>query len=320
MSFFHGKRIVVTGAVGFIGSHIVRLLRNSECEIIRVLRAPAAPVAKGGRARVRDVIGDVRDAQTWAAVLPRADVVFHLAAQTSAAVAEADPAADYEQNVLPVQLLVTARSRPLPVIVFASTITIAGVADGHRRVNESVPDDPITTYDRHKRMAEDCLRDVASSVSLRLANVYGPGPQSKHADRGVLNSMIVRALAGEPLTIYGAGDRNRDYVFVDDVARAFLAAARHAERIGGRHFVIGTGRGRTMTQAVRSMATGVARASGTRAPVRHVQPVQTPGPIEDRDYVADARAFRVSTGWKPRVGFPDGIRRTITAVERVSAR
>ncbi len=310
MSFFHGKRIVVTGAAGFIGSHVVRLLRNTECVIVRLLHAPAEPLTKRGRARVKDVIGDVREQRTWKAVLPGADVVLHLAAQTSASLAEADPAADYEQNVRPVERLLRECRRRRPTIVFASTTTIAGIPD-HLPVDESFPDAPMTVYDRHKQAAEALLGEYPRGVSLRLANVYGPGPLSRHADRGVLNAMIARAIAGEALTIYGEGGRLRDYVYVEDAARAFLAAAQRADGTVGHRFVIGTGRGHTVAAAIHLVAKRVAARTGVAVAVRHATPPAPPLAIDARDFVADSRKFRKATRWRPLVSLSDGIDRTI---------
>jgi nucleoside-diphosphate-sugar epimerase len=259
---------------------------------------------------VKDVIGDVREQSTWKAVLPGVDVVFHLAAQTSARVAEADPDADFTQNVLPMERLLQECPRRRPAIIFASTVTIAGIPD-HLPVDESFPDAPMTVYDRHKKAAEDRLKVYARGVSLRLANIYGPGRLSGNADRGILNAMVAKALAGEALTIYGKGDRLRDYVYVDDAARAFLAAARHVDRLAGHHFVIGTGRGHTVADAIRLVASRVTARTGVTIGVRRVKPPRPPAAIDARDFIADSRRFRKITRWRPLVSLADGIDRTI---------
>jgi nucleoside-diphosphate-sugar epimerase len=259
---------------------------------------------------VKDVIGDVGEQRTWKAALPGVDIVFHLAAQTSASVAEADPAADFMHNVLPMDRLLHECRRRRPAIIFASTATVVGIPL-QLPVDESGPDHPITVYDQHKKAAEDLLAPYPLGVSLRLSNVYGPGPLSTHPDRGVLNAMIARALAGAALTIFGSGERVRDYLFVEDAAKAFLAAARCAGRIGGRHFVVGTGRGHTIAEAIRLVASRVAARTGVAVAVRHANPPGGLVAIDARDFVANSREFRSATRWRPLVSLADGIDRTI---------
>lgn len=301
--FFRGKRVALTGASGFIGSNLLGWLRRAGAKVI---------VAKG----------DVSKKSAWRHILNGADIVFHLAAQTSASAAEADPAWDFEQNVLPMLRLLEQcrRSRRRPAIVFASTATIAGLP-ARLPVNETFPDRPITVYDTHKKMAEDCLKHyarlgLARGVCLRLCNVYGPGPLSRKPDRGVLNAMIAKALRGEALDIYGKGDRLRDYVFIDDVVEAFAAAARRADALSGRSFIIGSGRGHAIGEAIRLVAARVARSTGVRARVRRVRPPAPAAAIEARHFIADSRRFARATGWKAEVSLADGIDRVIASATR----
>lgn len=323
-AFFRAKRIVITGATGFIGSSLVRWLRRADCRIIRVLRAGPIPTAGdpapgSGPARISDVRGDIRERRVWEEVLDGADLVYHLAAQTSARSADNSPFEDLEQNVLPMLRLLEEcrKQRRPPAIVFASTVTIAGIPD-RLPVDESFPDRPMTMYDLHKKMAEDYLklfvrRGLARGLSLRLANVYGPGPLSTKGDRGVLNQMIARALEDRPLTVYGKGDRLRDYVYVDDAVAAFAAAARHMDNLNGRHFVIGTGRGHTVQEAIRLVAKRVAALTRRRVEMQNVEPPSPLPPIEDRDFVAESRRFRAATRWKASISLLQGLDRTIIA-------
>jgi nucleoside-diphosphate-sugar epimerase len=173
-------------------------------------------------------------------------------------------------------------------------------------------------YDLHKQVAEQYLRwyaeqGIVRGVTLRLANVYGPGPRSSRSDRGILNQMIRRALAGEPLTVYGTGEQVRDYVYVEDAARAFLAAARNGESLTGGCFVIGSGRGHTIDEAMRMIAMRCAARTGIEVPVRHVEPPGALSPIEQRHFVADTRRFCAATGWHARCTLAEGIDLTMEA-------
>ncbi len=318
--FYRGRRILISGGGGYIGASITRRLAPIECEIVRLGRGASSYPSIPGRATVRDVPGDVVDPDLWDRALDGVDVVFHLAAQTSVYVADRDPAADAALNVLPmVRLLETCRRRGTrPRILFAGTATEVGLPD-RLPVDETADDRPVTAYDRHKLVAESCLKcyvrqRIVQGATLRLANVYGPGPGSGSADRGILNRMVVRALRGEPLTVYGTGEFLRDYVFVDDVARAFLTAGEKIEAVDGGHFLVGSGIGHTVVDAIRTVADRVFLRTGRRADVAQVDEPSDLSPIERRNFVADISRLSESTGWQPTVTLADGIDRTIEAV------
>ncbi|MDW7710834.1 MAG: NAD-dependent epimerase/dehydratase family protein [Deferrisomatales bacterium] len=317
---FTGKGILITGGAGYLASSLVALLKDAYCRIVRLDRPGAAWEPVRGNAQVVDVAGDVSDPAVWERNLHGIDFVFHFAAQTSTYEANDSPVADQAVNVRPMLYLLEAcrRRGARPTVCFSSTVTVAGMPE-RLPVDECHPDHPFTVYDLHKRMAEQYLRWYAEQgfvqgVILRLANVYGPGPRSSRSDRGVLNQMICRALAGEVLTVYGAGDQVRDYVYVEDVVRAFLAAARHAEALSGRHFIIGSGRGHTITEAMRMIAERVASRTGREVAVRHVAPPDGLSPIEGRHFVGDSSLFSGLTGWQPRTSLAEGIDRTMESL------
>jgi nucleoside-diphosphate-sugar epimerase len=146
-----------------------------------------------------------------------------------------------------------------------------------------------------------------------LSNVYGPGARVRNADRDVLNRMIRAAVHGEALTIYGTGEYLRDYLFVEDVIDAFLMASAQPEQISARHYVIGSGRGTTVRQAVELIAARVESLTGRRVPVNTAEPITPLTAIERRHFVADPSRFSAATGWRPACSLADGIDRTIEA-------
>lgn len=317
---------LVTGGAGFVAASLVRELARDSAAVRRFFRPErGAPALSPGVAAVSDVHGDVTVRAELERALDGVEVVHHLAAQTSLYAAEADPVADVSANVLPLlYVLEHARTRGhVPLVLLASTVTVFGLT-AKLPVDESCADDPRSVYDLDKLAAERFLAHYAASgvvrgAALRLANVYGPGPRSSSADRGVLNAMVRRALAGEALTIYGTGEWLRDYVYVDDVARAFVLASRRPDAMNGRSFVVASGRGVTVADAVRLVAELVGERTGRRVEVRHVAPPLHLSPLEMRQFVGRSDAFRAATGWSPSVSLREGLERTIEHCVRSEA-
>ena len=316
-----GRSMLVTGASGYVGSALVRALAKISSHLILLAREDRpAPLVPGAQAEISAVAGDIRKTETWSRVLPGIDYVFHLAAQTSTYVANQDPLTDFDFNVLPVmRMLQTCERQELgPGIVFAGTVTQVGVPS-EVPVDESFPDHPVTVYDVHKLMAEKYLelssrKTVVQTVTLRLSNVYGPGRTAGSSDRGILNQIVRKGLRGETLTIYGDGKFVRDYMYIGDVVDAFLAAATRMADVSGSYYVIGSGLGHRIVDAVSMVADSVMRKTERRPQVVHVPPPAGLSPIEERNFVADTTSFRAATGWEPRISLADGIDRTIDYV------
>lgn len=309
-------RYLITGGAGYVGTALLPLIAAEQGQVRRFFRGEKAPASAPGLA-VEDFVGDVRSSDDLTRALAGIDVVLHLAAQTSVYVAEADPAADVEANVLPMLRLLEA-CRALgskPTVVLASTATIYGVSPP-LPVREDAPAAPVTVYDLHKLAAERYLAHYVQEghvrgASLRLANVYGPGPKSSRPDRGVLNGMVRRALSGETLKIYGTGEFLRDYVYVDDVARAFLLAAARADALAGRAVPVASGDGHTFAQAIGLVARLVGERTSREVRVEHVEPPAGLSRIENRSFVADPRGLHASLGFVAEISLEQGIQRTI---------
>jgi len=211
LEYYNGKNILLTGGRGYIGSNLIKALKDVDCRILALDLPEIQPREYNSKAKVKDIVCDIRDPEIWDDHLKGMDIVFHLAAQTSVYVADQDPVKDLMINVLPlIQMLEACRiNKWKPDILLSGTVTEVGMPE-MIPVDESCNDNPITAYDLHKLTAENYLKFFSNSnlvrgVTLRLSNVYGPGPKSSNADRGVLNLMIQRGLAGEDLTMYGAG-------------------------------------------------------------------------------------------------------------------
>ena len=232
-------RAVVTGGAGFIGSTLVDALvrRGDEVHVVDDLSSGRREqVSEAATLHVRDIAEPLADVFAEA----RPEVVFHLGAQIDVRASVADPAADGRSNVLGTIRVLEAANDHDAQVVFASTGgAIYGECDGP--ATEDAPRLPLSPYGTSKLAAEEYLATWnrlygTRHVALRLGNVYGPR-QDPHGEAGVVAIFLSRIRDGRAATIYGDGAQTRDYVFVGDVARAFVGAVG-AE---GGVFNVGTG-------------------------------------------------------------------------------
>lgn len=293
--FWHDRPVGVTGAHGFIGSHLCAELEN--------LGARVVPL----NAR----------SENFPEEAAQCSVIFHLAAQTSVPAAEQNPEADFESNVLPmVRLLERVRSSTNPVrIVFASTATVIGMTDS-LAIDQDQRPQPITMYDEHKWMAEQALAAITANgesegVSLRLTNVYGPGVKSSGQGRGFASTVISRFLHGEPVTLYDDGAYLRDFVFVEDVVAAFLAAAEGWNPAWQPYYFVGSGRGATLRQFAEQSAKTVYELTGKPSAILSAEAPADLHEIDRRHFVADIRPFHEASHWQPAVFLEEGVARTV---------
>ena len=170
---------------------------------------------------------------------------------------------------------------------------------------------------KHYQTPETAIQqEWASGLSLRITNVYGPGPKSSSGDRGVLNAAIKKALQGEELLIYGSGEYLRDYIYIDDVIFCFLSAPMHIKKMNGRHFVLGSGVGATVKDAILLVGRLVHEVTGMSVPIRYMEPPNAFSRIEFREFVANTTALRNLFGPETSCSLDDGIKKAIDYIIR----
>ena len=302
-------RILVTGGAGFIGSHLtdVFLAAGDEVSVLDDLSRgrpgrldPAVPLHK---ASVTDV-----PALTAVVERVRPDLICHLAAQIDVRVSVTAPADDAAVNVVgTINVLEAARAAGARVLFASTGGAIYGV-DAPVPTGEDVPPGPEAPYGTAKYCAEQYLGLYnrlygTRHVALRLANVYGPR-QDPAGEAGVVGIFCGRTARGERPTVFGDGRQTRDYVYVGDVAEAFLAASR-----SGRAGVwnIGTGRQTSVLELIELIGAAAGRSLDPEfAPAR-------PGEVQRS--ALDAGAARRDLGWTPRTPVADGVREVYRWVE-----
>jgi UDP-glucose 4-epimerase len=298
-------RVLVTGGVGFIGSHLVGVLIRTGHQV-RVLDN----LSTGSIENLADVLdaiefvrGDVRDYGVVESAVRDVDAVIHLAALIDVAESVEKPDLYFDVNVIGTYN-VTKASRSINTFVFASSSAVYG-----EPIRVPIPEDhplmPKSPYAASKVSGEAFVQAFANQygfrpVILRLFNVYGPKQSRAYA--GVIIEFIRRVSRGEPPVIFGDGEQTRDFIHVSDVVETIMLSLRN-ERVRGV-FNIGSGEGVTINR----LANLILKLMG-REDLRPIYAPPRPGDI--RYSIADITRARKELGFKPKVGLEVGIKELI---------
>ena len=326
--------VLITGGAGFIGTNVAHHLAANGARVLvydslsrtGVEQNLAWLEAEHG-SRVESILADVRDEAALRSAVRRARAVFHFAAQVAVTTSMLDPVEDYAINAGGTLKLLEAMrgcSNP-PTLVFTSTNKVYGpvdriplearktryeVTDGPGAVgaiDECQPLDFHTPYGCSKGAADQYVLDYARSYGLRavvfrMSCIYGPH-QFGTEDQGWVAHFLRRAIAGEPITIYGDGRQVRDVLYVDDLVDALLLAERGAERLRGHAFNIGGGYENAISLV--ELVERITACEGRRPDVSYAD--WRAG--DQRYYVSDYGKFERATGWRPCVAAAEGIER-----------
>jgi CDP-paratose 2-epimerase len=328
--FTQNGPVLITGGAGFIGTNLAdRIARGGRSVIVYDnLSRPGVErnitwLKREHGDRVRVEVADIRDADRLRSAVRRASQVFHFAAQVAVTTSLVDPKDDFTVNAGgTVDLLEAIRACPEPPsLVFTSTNKVYGelgdlrvreaesryVPSGRQAVDESRALDFHSPYGCSKGAADQYVLDYSRSFGLhttvfRMSCIYGPH-QCGNEDQGWVAHFLIRALKGEPITIFGDGKQVRDILYVDDLVEAFLTSQAKIDTLAGRAFNIGGGPDKTVSllELIELIE------------LLEKRPVQVAfGPWrtgDQRFYVSDHQAFTRATGWMPRVKVAQGVAR-----------
>ena len=308
------RRVLVTGGAGFLGSHLVDGLIRAGFEVVVFDNE-----STGTRAQVHPdatfLHGDVRDESALARAFDLGiDVVCHIAGQASIRVSYSDPGEDLGVNVTgTVNVLRQCVERGVARLLFASSMTVYG-NPARVPTPESEPADPVAYYGITKWAAERYVHLTARRsdltqplhvTSFRMFNVYGPRQSLTNAYQGVLAIFLGQCLRGENIAIHSDGTQSRDFVYVADVVRAWLAAIDEA-RSHDRVLNLGSG---TPTSINELCAGVLARFDHTPESYGVTHEPQQQGDV--RESAADIAAAREVLGWSPEVALAEGLAETV---------
>jgi CDP-paratose 2-epimerase len=331
---FDGRRVLITGGAGFIGTNVTTrvLAEGGEAVVLDDLSRAGVKAnvrtlrSLGAGRRLRVVVADVRDRGALRRALDGVDTVFHFAAQVAVTTSVDEPRHDFEVNLggtFAVLDEVRACATP-PALLFTSTNKVYGdmldlvtVRDGDRYVpadpqlrehgiSEARPLSFCSPYGCSKGGADQYVLDFAKSygipsVVFRMSCIYGPH-QCGNEDQGWVAHFLLCALAGRPITLYGDGRQVRDILHVADAVAAYRAVLAAIEDVKGRAFNLGGGPRNAVS--LRTLLAEIAAVLGRETPLAH-------GDWRRGDqlfFVADTRRIEAALGWKPRIGWREGVR------------
>jgi len=315
-AFYRGRAVMITGGLGFIGSNLARQLVDLGADVLLV---DSLIPEYGGNLfnidgiaeRVRVNVADIRQQSTMNYLVQGRDVIFSLAGQVSHVDSMRDPYTDLDINCRS-QLTVLEACRNFNAqvkIVFAGTRQVYG-RPGSLPVDETHLVRP-TDVNGINKAAGEYYHLVYNNVfgvrgcSLRLTNVYGPRQLLKHNRQGFIGWFIRLAIEGRTIQIYGDGSQQRDFVYVDDAADAFLRAGA-SDACNGEVFNVGGDE----PISHRDLTAMLIRVAGSGSTEYVAWPPESKA-IDIGSFYADSTKFRTTTGWRPSVGLEEGLRRTI---------
>lgn len=253
--YYHGRRILITGGAGFIGSHLAERLVAAGAQVTVLDNLSTGNIDNLGSVlnRLTFIEGDIRDKSSLMLALQDQELVFHLAASVSVQESMERPRPTFEVNTVgTLNLLEAARLSLAPRIIFSSSAAVYGNQSGMCR--ETDPIEPISMYGASKLSAEMYCQLYAKqyqvpAICLRYFNVFGPRQQAQSPSAGVVARFTYALARDQEIVVYGDGEQTRDFIPVEQVVEANLFCAMlPTSRLQGQPVNIGFGAPRSINQ------------------------------------------------------------------------
>jgi NAD dependent epimerase/dehydratase len=322
MADWEGRRVVVTGAGGFIGSRLVEALVEQGARVRAFVRYDS----RGGRGAidllepevadaVAVVAGDIRDQESVTDAIRDQEVVFHLAALIAIPYSYVSPRSYFETNVLgTLNVAQACMAADVQRLVHTSTSEVYGTAQ-EIPMTERHPLVSQSPYAASKIGADKVVQSFGRSfglptTTLRPFNTYGP----RQSARAIVPTIVSQALRGDTIEL-GSVEPRRDFTYVDDTARGFLAVGS-VDLTAGETFVLGTGQDISVSELVSEVGSVLGRELHVAHRPERMRP---PGSEVDR-LAAGADRLRQATGWSPQVPLADGLAMTVDWLREHSER
>ncbi|HXG54845.1 MAG TPA: NAD-dependent epimerase/dehydratase family protein [Vicinamibacterales bacterium] len=315
-TWYRGRRVMITGGLGFIGSNLARELADLGADVLLVdslIHDYGGNLFNiyGYESRLRVNVADVRQRSSMNYLVRDREVIFNLAGQVSHIDSMRDPETDLEINCRAQLTLLEAcrRHNADAKVVYAGTRQVYG-----RPVSLPVDEGHLvrpTDINGINKAAGEYYHLVYDSVfgvracSLRLTNVYGPRQLVQHNRQGFIGWFIRLAVEGKEIQVYGDGSQLRDFVFVDDVVDAFLRAGA-TDAINGEALNVGG----SEPISHRDLVHMLIEAAGSGS-VRFVEWPEEKKAIDIGSFYSDSTRFQTAVGWKPRISLKDGLLKTV---------
>jgi len=318
---FEGRKVMVTGGLGFIGSNLSARLVERGAKVTVVDNM--IPRLGGNLFNVKEIadrihlnFSDVRDGHSMDFLVKDHEYIFHLAGQVNHVDSIRNPIQDLDINCRgTLVLLESCRKYNRDVkIIFAGTRGEYG-SSVRLPVGEDHPTNPKGIYAVTNLTAEKMVlvyQDVhkISGSCLRITNTYGPRHQMAHDEYGVLNWFVRKAIDDEVIPVFGDGRILRDFLYVDDLVDCFLQVAL-CEAAYGEVFNVGTG----VPISFIDLAKKIVQVAG-QGKVTFAEFTQERKEVEPGDYYTDISKIRRTVGWEPGTGLEEGLRKTIDFYRR----
>ena len=314
--FYRNRRVMITGGLGFIGSNLARHLAAAGADVLIV--DALIPEYGGNRFNIDGIedavhvnYADIRDERVMDVLVRDREVIFNLAGQVSHIDSMRDPHTDLEINCRAQLSMLEAcrRYNPATKVVFAGTRQVYGRPD-YLPVDERHLVRPTDVNGINKAAGEQyhlLYNNVfgVRACSLRLTNVYGPRQLIKHNRQGFIGWFIRQAIEDREIQIYGDGSQQRDFVFVDDAADAFLRAGA-SNACNGDVFNVGG----DAPISHRDLVSLLIEVAGSGS-VRFVEWPPEKKRIDIGSFYTDSTKFRETVGWQPATTLIEGLRQTV---------